>query len=148
MASTTAVDPLGSNGWRPILSDQVTLPEGAAKHPEWDDAAAASLVRQDYERARNYVDNNMWQADWEENDILYQSPYLGGDGTDGRFARVSRFGVNNATNTMGDAVKAGLFSQKPPIFMRPRGKTTQLETDGWTALIDVLFDRMGFRYGA
>jgi hypothetical protein len=90
----------------------------------------------------------MWQADWEESDILYQSPYLGGDDGDGRFARVSRFGVNNSSNTMSDAVKAGLFSQKPPIFLRPRGKTTQDLADAWTAMLDSLFDRMGFRYWA
>jgi hypothetical protein len=141
---------LGSDGWRPILASQLEF-QGGDRPAIWDDAAAASLVRQDYERARGYIDNQMWQAQWEESDILYQSPYLSSGSYDdggGRFARVSRFGVNNATNTMADAVKAGLFAQKPPVFLRPRGKTTQPLCDAWGALLDVLFDRMGFRYWA
>lgn len=134
----------GYDGYNAILPEQVKL--NGVRPPEWDDKAAASLVVQDYEQARSYLENQMWMAQWEENDILYQSPYLGGDEEGGDHARVSRFGVNNATNTMTDAVRAGLFSQKPPIFLRPRGKTTQNEVDGWMALLDVLLDRMKFRY--
>lgn len=132
----------GVNGFKPLIKSDVTT--DGSKPPVWTDSAAAAIVWQDYNRARMYVENQAFMAQWEDNDLLYQSPYLGED-DDGN-AQVSRFGVNNQTNTMADAVRAGLFSQKPFIFMRPRGKTTQVMVDAWMALLDVLFDRMKFRY--
>lgn len=137
---------VGHSGWSPLLKEQVltrTLKEGEA--PKWDDDAAASLLVQDYNTARAYLEEQEWMMQWNENDLLYQSPILY-NGVDPSQARASRFTVNNQSNTMSDAVRDGMFSEKPPFFMRPRGKTTQNLVDAWTALLDVLLDRMNFRY--
>lgn len=135
---------VGVSGYGEIRRDQ--LEEDGANPPVWTDEAVAALLKQDYERARMYLENNAWIACWEENDILYQSPYLGENANDPRYARVSRFGVNNQTNTMADAVKRGLFAQKPCFLLRQRGSTTETSVKAWTALLDVLLDRMGFQY--
>lgn len=138
--------PVGYNGWSPILIGQIKtrdLPEGAA--PKFDDQAAASLVVQDYNRARTYIETEQWSEQWIENDLLYDVPLMDNLADPSR-ARVPRFTVNNQTNTMADAVRTGLFSQKPPFFVRPRGNTSQAVADAWTALIDTLLDRMNFRY--
>ena len=143
-AAAALMSPIG--GFEPIRKDQISItPDAERNAPEYTDEAAAQLVWQDYQSARTEIDNNLWLTQWTENDRLYQSPTLGTSG-DGRFARVSRFTVNNDTNTMGDAVKQGLFSQKPPFFLRPRGKTTQNEVKAWSALLDTLLDRMKFQY--
>lgn len=137
---------LGHDGLAQILASQVktrNLPEGAA--PEFTDAAAAALCVQDYNRAAADLDSRQLPQEWEDNDVLYDTPLLGNNENVGS-ARVSRYTVNNQTNTMGDAVRDGLFAQKPPFLLRPRGSTTQAESDAWTALISALLDRMQFRY--
>jgi hypothetical protein len=111
----------------------------------FSDEAAAILCVQDYYRAAADLDSRMLPQEWEDNDVLYDAPLLA-NMEDPTRARVSRYTVNNQANTMGDAVRDGLFAQKPPFFLRPRGKTTQAEVDAWTALISALLDRMNFRY--
>lgn len=139
------VDTKRYTGWEEIGSDQVFTRElKAGESPKWDDRAAASMIVQDYNRARSALENDGWMLQIEDNDILYQSPRLPSD--DPNRARVSRFTVNNQANTMADACRDGLFSQKPPFLLRPRGETTQKHVDAWTALLDVLLDRMKFRY--
>lgn len=138
--------PVGHDGYAPILSNQVytkDLKPGEA--PIYDESAAASLVIQDYNRAREFVENGLFTEQWEENDILYDVPLMDSLADPTR-ARVPRYIVNNQTNTMGDAVRSGLFAQKPPFLLRPRGKTTETTTDAWTAMLDELTDRMNFRY--
>jgi len=137
---------LGYSGQGPILASQVMtrdLAEGEVR--EFSDEAAAALVVQDYYLAAADLDSRQLPQEWEDNDVLYDAPLLA-NMEDPTRARVSRYTVNNQTNTMGDAVRDGLFAQKPPFFLRPRGKTTELEADAWTALISALLDRMNFRY--
>lgn len=137
---------LGHNGLATILPEQVrtrNLAEGQA--PQLTDEAAASLCVQDYYRADADMESRNLVQEWEDNDTLYDAPLLS-NMEDTTTARVSRYTVNNQTNTMGDAVRDGLFAQKPPFFLRPRGKTTQVEADAWTALVSALLDRMQFRY--
>lgn len=138
--------PLGHNGWAEIVITQVyvdDVQDGEA--PEYDDAAAAAILVQDYNRARTYVETELWAEQWVDNDILYDVPLMDSLADPTR-ARVPRYTVNNQTNTMADACKSGLFSQKPPFMLRPRGQTTQTMADAWTALIDTLLDRNKFRY--
>lgn len=145
MAKLSESLPVGKSGWEPILGQNVftrNLEEG--EQAKFDEGGAISLVVQDYNRARAYLDTEAYLLQWEENDVLYQSPTLGTE--DPTRARVARFTVNNQSNTMADACRNGLFAQKPPFFLRPRGGTTQGNADAWTALIDVLLDRMKFRY--
>lgn len=136
-----------STGTEQILPSQVfTRGLQPGEKPKFDEQACASLIYQDWQRAKASLENNQWNLQWADNDILYQSPLLASD--DLSRARVSRFTVNNQSNTMADACKDGLFTQKPPFLLRPRGETTQQHTDAWTALLDVLLDRMKFRYWA
>lgn len=146
MADLAVLPPRNLDGYDAILAEDVDTSK-RGQPPVWEDKAAAALVRQDYEKARAYLENNRWILQWQENDILYQSPVSTGPSeTDRRYARVARFNVNNETNTMTDAVKQALFSQKPCVFLRQRGQTTQNQLKAWTALLDVLFDRMNFVY--
>ena len=146
MAETKKAMPAGSSGWEPISASNVftrTLKEG--EEPKFKGTAGVSLVVQDFERAATFLDEKAYLLQWEENDILYQSPTLMSD--DSTRARVSRFTVNNQSNTMGDAVKAALFQQKPPFMLRPRpGGKGEKYAQAWTTLLDVLLDRMKFRY--
>lgn len=132
-------------GSEQILPEQIFTRElKPGETPKFDEAAAASLIWQDYVRAKNAIDTQAWQTQWEDNDILYNSPLL--TTADPAQARVSRFTVNNQANTMADACKDGLFAQSPPFLLRPRGDTTQEDADAWTALISVLLTRMKFQY--
>lgn len=144
--ASSAVLPVGHNGWAPIRAAQVFTHEVKdGKAPIYAEAAAASLLVQDYNRARTYLETEQWAEQWIDNDILYDVPLMDSLADPTR-ARVPRYTVNNQTNTMADACRAGLFSQKPPFMLRPRGKTTQKVADAWTALLDTLLDRMNFRY--
>jgi hypothetical protein len=146
MAEDSKAMPVGYNGFAEITMGQVyTRNLAPGELPEYDDAAAASLVVQDYNRARVFVDSEMFSEQWVENDILYDVPLLDSLADPTR-ARVPRYTVNNQSNTMGDAVKNALFAQKPPFLIRPRGKTSELSVKGWTALLDTLLDRMDFQY--
>ena len=133
-----------------IRPSQIYLPkekDGTQAAPKFDPQGVVTLVVQDYNAAVSYVDEQEWFGQWRDNDLLYQSPLIPDSG-DPTKARVSRFTVNNDVNTMGDAVKSGMFAQNPPFFLRKRGKTSQAELDGWMALLSALADRMRFAYWA
>lgn len=132
----------------PIRKEQVQTVAGAAAPATFDDDAAATLVWANYNEARDYVENNAWLLEWQETDILYQSP------TPDRFtrvqsgrpARVSRFLVAKFSRTLARAVKRAVFAEQIPFFLRPVGKETQAQVDAWTALISQLLKRMKFKY--
>lgn len=132
----------------PIRSDQVKTTEGGATPPEITDDAAATLVWQDYHRARNYVESNLWLLEWQHTDILYQSPNLDRYpyNEHGRPGRVSRYLVAKNSNTMSRQVKKALFAESVPFFLRPSKNTTQQMADAWTVLIGKLLQRMNFQY--
>jgi hypothetical protein len=116
--------------------------------PIWADDAAATLIWQDYQNAKNYVENNSWLLEWQHSDILYQSPTLDRYPRveQGRPPRISRYLVAKNTRTMATQVKRALFAEQNPFFLRPIGETTQKEADAWTALIAQLLKRMKFKY--
>ena len=70
----SATMPVGNITTMPIREDQVKTTEGNERPPEFTDDAAATLVWENYQKARNYVENNAWLLEWQETDILYQSP--------------------------------------------------------------------------
>jgi len=145
----TGAMPAGNLISLPIRSSQVkTTPDGE-RAPAYDDDAAATLVWQDFQRARNYVEQNLWLLEWQHTDILYQSPTLDRyprveNGA--RSPRISRYLVAKNTNTMKRQVKRALFAERVPFFLRPVGQTTQLMVDAWTALLMKLLQRMEFQY--
>jgi hypothetical protein len=132
----------------PIRQDQVEITTGDIKPPVYSDDAAATLVWQDYERARNYVEQNLWLLEWQHTDILYQSPSLDRYPRveNGRPARISRYLVAKNTRTMARQVKKAIFSDQTPFFLRPTKDTTQRMVNAWTGLIQKLLQRMNFQY--
>ena len=148
-AWTSATEPLppGEVLNSTIEPDQVTIPALTTSSPEFDDEAAATLAVRDYETARAWLENNLWYAEWEASDLLYQSPTQDyANGSFGGTPRVSDFTVNDACSTMVGEVNRQLFAQQVPFVLRPRGKTTQIMVEAWTALLEVLLDRMDFEY--
>ena len=47
---------------------------GPTLDPRYTDDGAVSLVIQDAERARTFIDQKQWNLYWRESDVLYQSP--------------------------------------------------------------------------
>jgi hypothetical protein len=143
----TGLMPIGSP-MTEIRPNQVTVTAGNAQAPEFDEDATAQLVWMDYQRAKNYVENNAWLLEWQETDILCQSPIPNRftKYENGRPARVPRFLVAKFTRTLSRAVKRGLFAEQYPFFLRPTGKTTQDQIDAWSELIGKLLKRMKFAY--
>jgi hypothetical protein len=140
--------PIGNDIQLPIRSSDIEITEGNEAPAQFNDDAAATLVWQNYQTAKNYVENSAWLLEWQHTDILYQSPtldlYTRNEG--GRPARISRFIVAKNTNTMARSVKRALFAQQLPFFLRPKGKATQKMTDAWTAILGALLKRMNFKY--
>src|ERR1700733_12841816 len=139
--------PIGSPMALPIQEEQVETTEGDATPPVYQEDAAAMLVWENYQRAKNYVENNAWLLEWQETDILYQSPIYNRSvrAEPGRPARVPRFLVAKFSRTLARAVKRGLFAEQIPFLLRPQGKTTQEQVNAWTDLLAVLLRRMKFK---
>lgn len=142
--------PIGSPLTLPIRADEVQTTEGNVKAPIYAEDAAATLVWNNYLRAKNYVEgeNTAWLLEWQETDVLYQSPVYNRHVRveKGRPARVPRFLVAKMTRTLARAVKRGLFAEQIPFMLRPEGKTTEAQVDAWTELISILLRRMKFQY--
>jgi len=131
-----------------IRIGDVKTSEGDVEAPQFTDNAVCTLVWDNYNEARNYVENNAWLLEWQETDILYQSPtpnrFMRME--QGRPARVSRFLVAKFTRTLARAVKRALFAEQVPFMLRPSGKSTQVQMDAWTAILAKLLERMDFKY--
>lgn len=142
--------PYGNNAGLPVRRDQVEIDPEGVEAPVFEDDAAATMVWQNYQQAKNYVENNMWLLEWQHSDILYQSPTLDRypRAENGRPVRISRYLVAKNTNTMSRQVKRALFAEQVPFFLRPTKNTTQEMADAWTALLSKLLQRMNFRYFA
>jgi hypothetical protein len=149
MVSTTQM-PIGNRVGDPIRPGDVTTTVGNQAPPDWKDDAAATLVWQDYQQAKNYVENNSWLLEWQHSDILYQSPTLDRYPRveQGRPPRISRYLVAKNTRTMATQVKRALFAEQQPFMLRPIGQQTQQIIDAWTALLLQLLKRMKFKYHA
>lgn len=144
----SGVMPYGSPLTLPIRKEQVKTTEGNKQAPVFEDDAAATLVWNNYLKAKGYVENNAWLLEWQETDILYQSPipnrFMRVE--QGRPPRVSRFLVAKFTRVLSRAMKRALFAEQNPFFLRPTGKTTQGQVDAWSTLLGKLLKRMKFSY--
>ena len=141
------VMPIGQTMGMPIRPEDVKTPgDGAA--PIFTENARAEIIWSNYNEARNYVENNAWLLEWQETDILYQSPIPNRfvRVENGRPARVPEFLVAKISRTLARAIKRGLFAEQYPFFLRPTGKTSQAQIDAWSALIGKLLKRMKFKY--
>jgi hypothetical protein len=142
--------PVGSPMTLPLRESQVQTTEGNERPAVWNDDATANLVWNDYQRAKAYVEaeNTAWLLEWQETDILYQSPipYRFERLQNGRPARVPRFLVAKMARTLARGVKRSLFAEQYPFLLRPGARGTQQQVDAWTYLIGVLLKRMKFQY--
>jgi hypothetical protein len=140
--------PEGNRDNGTLRRDQVETTEGGAEPAVYTEDAACTLAWNDYQLARNYVENNMWLLEWQHADILYQSPTLDRYPRveNGRPVRISRFLVAKNTRTMARAVKKALFAEQTPFFLRPGKNTSEDMINAWTALLMKLLQRMNFQY--
>jgi len=147
MASSASM-PVGSPTVLPIQQKDVQTTEGNKKPAVYSEDAAASMVWANYQRAKNYVEQNSWLLEWQETDILYQSPIPNRNQRveNGRPARVPRFLVAKFATVLRRAMKRALFAEQYPFMLRPGDKSTQEQADAWTYLLGVLLKRMKFRY--
>jgi hypothetical protein len=150
MASPAKHMPVGSQTGVRITERQVETTEDNAKAPVFNEDATAELVWQDYLKAKAYIEseNTSWLLEWQETDVLYQSPipYRSERTQSGRPARVPRFLVAKMTRTLARGVKRGLFAEQYPFMLRPGATETQADVDAWTYIIGVLLKRMKFQY--
>src|ERR1700677_3090373 len=109
--------PIGNRVGDALQPSDVTTTQGNESPPIWKDDAAATLVWQDYQQAKNYVENNSWLLEWQHSDILYQSPTLDRYPRveQGRPPRISRYLVAKNTTTMATQVKRALFAEQQPF---------------------------------
>jgi hypothetical protein len=147
--STVGTMPVGSP-MNPIREEEVQTTEGNAAPPVFTDEATATLVWEDYQRAKAYVEseNTSWLLEWQETDVLYQSPipYRFERAQSGRPARVPRFLVAKMTRTLARGVKRSLFAEQYPFLIRPGARGSQLFADALTYAVGVLMKRMKFQY--
>ena len=148
MASSAPM-PVGAPLTLPIRASSVQILEGG-QPGVWADDATATLVWNDYQRAKAYVEaeNTAWLLEWQETDILYQSPipYRFTKMQTGRPARVPQFLVAKMTRTLARGVKRSLFAEQYPFLLRPGSRSTQQRVDAWTYLLGVLLKRAKFPY--
>lgn len=151
LEARSAVMPFGSP-MTEIRESQVETTEGNVRPPVFTDDATATLVWEDYLKAKAYVEaeNTSWLLEWQETDVLYQSPvpYRSERLQNGRPARVPRFLVAKMKTTLARGVKRSLFAEQYPFLLRPGDLGTEADADAWTYLIGVLLKRAKFPYYA
>lgn len=147
MASVETM-PIGAPMTLPIKQEDVKTSDGNVKPAQFTEDAAAVLVWNNYQRAKAYLENNQWLLEWQETDILYQSPIPNRHVRleAGRPARVPRFLVAKFSRTLARSLKRALFSETYPFMLTPGANTTIEQTEAWTYLLGILLKRMNFKY--
>lgn len=150
---TTDGMPQGNVTQLPIQRDQVTIDPSGVKAPTFDDTAAATIVWNDFAKAKAFLDENSWLMEWQYIDYLYQSPNYDRDVRSGGMkpARISRFNVAKNSNTMSAQTRRAIFTDEQWFVLEPRGKLAgdpDAETilSAWTELFTVLSARAELDY--
>lgn len=143
--------PVGQNIYPEIRPNQVRTFEGGIEGPEYDDDAMGSLIYYNFGLATNYLETNSWLMDWQETDILYQSPERDRNqrNQQGRPPRISSFIIWRNTNVMRRQLKRALFADQDCFALRARRKrksNTEKYIDQWMALLRALNKRANFVY--
>lgn len=133
------------NGSMRIREADVEL-QGPLLPARYTDDAAVSLVIQDAQRARNFLDQKQWNLHWRESDVLFQSPRTNQsfEGSTVARANISRFTVAKHVNSLVPGMKAGIFYEMPPFLIRPRPASNQSTARAKTALYGTLLDDCKF----
>ena len=144
--ATAVLQPSGGRGWSaPVYPADVTTP-AAPVAPKYTDAAVLSIVVQDYERASAWLNDRRWPLQWNESDVLYQSPRSLSvfEGSSVTRSNVSRFTVK--TNQQSFACHlGGYFFGADTVRHPPRPSTSQDTVRAWKELISEQLDRISFK---
>lgn len=146
--------PIGQILYPTIRPSQVTISDGGVEEPEFDDDAIASLIYYNYGLARNYLESNAWLMDWQETDLLYQSPERDRNqrNQQNRPPRIQSFIIWRNTNVMRRQLKRAVFADQDCFVLRAMRKrkkgNTERYIDQWMALLRALNKRANFVYNA
>jgi hypothetical protein len=143
----SAVLPEKSNPYQPVHPDDVTTSPRPEIAPRYTDAAVLSIVVQDYISASAWLNDKRWPLQWNESDVLYQSPRTMSvfEGSTVTRSNVSRFTVAKQTNSLAPAIAGAIFSDPTPFAIRPRPATHQDSARAWTELVSELLDQINFK---
>lgn len=131
----------------PVFEADVQTSPNPVIPPKYTDAAALSVVVQDYNRASTWLNDRRWPLMWVENDILYQSPRSLSvfEGSAVTRANVSRFTVAKQVNSLAPAITGAIFSDPTPFEIRPRPNVKQDTARAWKELVAELLDNICFK---
>jgi hypothetical protein len=145
MATATLV---AESSWTaPVHARDVTTPADPKIPAKYTDEAVLSIVVQDYERASAWLNDRRWPLQWNETDILYQSPRTLSvfEGSSVTRANVSRFTVAKQVNSLAPALTGAIFSDATPFEIRPRPNTHQDTARAWKELIGEMLEQISFK---
>lgn len=130
---------------QPVYPEQIQTPPDLPT--KYTDAAVLSIVVKDYQRASTWLENRRWPLNWNESDLLYQSPRTLGvfENSNVTRANVSRFSVAKMVNSLAPAISGAIFSDPTPFEIRPRPSAHQNTARAWTELISELIDQINFK---
>jgi hypothetical protein len=136
-----------SNWSQPVFARDIETPKRPAIPPKYTDEAVLSIVVQDFERASTWLDNHRWPLQWDETDLLYQSPRTLAvyEGSSVTRANVSRYSVAKQVNSLAPAIAGAVFSDPTPFDIRPRPSSHQDSARAWKELIAELLDDISFK---
>jgi hypothetical protein len=142
--------PMTSSPYAPVKPADVQTSPKPAIPPRYTDAAALSIVVGDYEASSAWLNDRRWPLQWNESDILYQSPRTMSvfEGSSVTRSNVSRFQVAQQTNSLAPAISGAIFSDPTPFLIRPRPNTHQDTARAWTELVSELLDQINFKQEA
>ena len=134
----------------PVKPADITTYPDPAIPAKYTDSAVLSIVVQDYQSASAWLNDRRWPLQWNESDILYQSPRTMSvfEGSSVTRSNVSRFTVAQQTNSLAPAITSAVFSDPTPFLIRPRPNTSQDTVRAWTELISELLDQINFKQEA
>jgi hypothetical protein len=135
------------NPTAPVYPQDVTTPATYSPDPKYTDAAALSIVTQDFSAASEWLNNKLWVLHWRESDTLYQSPRSQAvfEGSSVARSNVSRFNVAKQVNSIAPALNGAIFSEATPFEIRPRPNVHQNTARGWKELLGILLDLCDFK---
>jgi hypothetical protein len=151
MATATATLIPTSNWSQPVYPKDIETSRDPAIPPKYTDEAVLSIIVQDYIAASTWLENRRWPLNWNESDVLYQSPRTLStfENSSVTRANVSRFGVAKAVNSLAPAISGAIFfSDATPFEIRPRPSTHQDSARAWKELISELLDQIHFKQEA
>jgi hypothetical protein len=139
---------VAESSWsQPVHGRDVTTPADPAIPAKYTDQAVLSIVVQDYLRASAWLNDRRWPLNWNETDVLYQSPRTLStfEGSSVTRANVSRFSVAKQVNSLAPAISGAIFSDPTPFEIRPRPNTQQDTVRAWKELVTELLDEIHFK---